>query len=369
MRLLLVLSLLAIALSPARADEPGGFVVPTEMCVDFFIVPITLAPRDGAPEDAEGRTLRLLFDTGASTSSIDPDAIERVTGRRVEPGARLTIHESAAGPVTWHRLRARVHELDHIGHALNRPFDGILGYDAFDEVLVTLDYPNREMRVAVGELPRPDGREVFRYRGKDRPFLRIEVGGRTRDILIDSGSSGELTLNPTRAIRWAVAPVQISAAMRFDRLEMRETGRIDDTVTIGPVVFDDPITDLTDGTELIGTKLLRTMSLTFDQQNRRVRIVSDAAAPVRLEPVRNIGASYFPREAGLEVVHLLAGGPAERAGLRVGDMVYAVDGAPLVDLGCLFERMRDPVADRAVFSVLRDGVAIDLDIPIETLVP
>ncbi|MFG0274472.1 MAG: PDZ domain-containing protein [Phycisphaerales bacterium] len=369
MRLLLILSLLAISVSSARAEEGREHVVPTEMCVDFFIVPITLAPRDGAPEDAEGRTLRLLFDTGASTSSIDPDAIERVTGRRFKPGTRLTIHEAAAGPVTWNRLAARVNELDHIGHALNRPFDGILGYDAFDDVLVTLDYPKREMRVAVGELPPPDGREVFRYRGDGRPFIRANIGDRQRDILIDSGSSGELTLKPTRSLRWDVEPKPISAAMRFDRLEMRETGRIDATVRIGPVVFDDPITDLTDGTQLVGTKLLRTMTLTFDQENRRVRMTTGVQAPVRMEPVRSLGASYHPRAAALEIVHMLDRGPAERAGLRVGDMIYAVDGVPLADLGCLFERMRNPHAERMTLAVLRAGESLDVEVALETLVP
>jgi len=365
-----VVCLIAIAFTPlAGAEEPRGAVVPTETCIDYFFVPITLAPRDGAPEDAEARTLRLLYDTGASTTYIDPDALERVSGRRIESGDRVTIRNVEAGPVTWTRLPARIGELDHLGHALNRAFDGILAYGAFEDVLVTLDYPNREMRVREGSLPAPDGREVFRYRGKNRPFLRIDAGGRRRNVLIDSGSSGVLSLKETRGMRWAAEPLPISASMRFDRLEMREMGRLDDEVTIGPVTFDDPVTSLTDGTQLIGARLLRTMSLTFDQKNRRVRMVSTTPGPIRLEPVRDIGAAFFPRPHGLEVVGLLEDGPADRAGLTVGDVVLTLDGAPMADLGCLRERMRDPVADSWTLGVVRGDESMEFDVAIETLVP
>lgn len=367
---LVAVCLLALVPAPlVVAEETSDVVVPTEMCVDYFFVPMTLAPREGAPEDAEARTLRLLYDTGASTTYIDPDALERVSGRRIKVGTTVNIHEVTAGPVTWRRLPAKLDELDHLGDALNQPFDGILGFDAFEDVLVTLDYPNREMRVRTGELPAPDGREVFRYRGKQRPFLRIDAGGRTRDILIDSGSSGVLTLKETRGMKWVTEPLPISSSMRFDRLEMREMGRLDDEVTIGPVTFDDPVTSLTDGTQLIGAQLLRTMTLTFDQKNRRLRMVSTTPGPIRLDSVRDIGAAFFPRPHGLEIVRVLDDGPADRAGLAVGDVVLTLDGVPIADLGCLRERMRDPIEEFWTLGVVRGDESMEIGVDIATLVP
>jgi len=346
-------------------------MLPTEMCGDYFFVPITLAAREGAPADAESRTLHLLFDTGASSTSIDPDALERVSGRRIEPGARVTIHHLGAGPVTWSRLRARLRELDHLADALNHPFDGILGYDAFEDVLVTLDYPAQEMRVALGELPAPDGRRIFRYHEdrSDRPFLDLRIGGKTRRMLIDSGASGAFNLEPSDEAIWAAPPIPLSASMRINRLVLNRMGRLEESVAIGPLVFEDPVATLTNDTELFGTKVMRHMSWTFDQRARRVRIEPAASSPIRMSPIRDIGAAYHPRAAGLEVIHLLPDGPAQRAGIEKGDVLVALDGTPISDLGCMRKAMRDPVADAWTLGVLRDGRPLEVRVEIGTLLP
>lgn len=357
--------------APAAGGSQDGALLPTKMCGDYFFVPITLAARDGAPADAESRTLRLLFDTGASSTSIDPDALERVSGRRINAGRRVTIHRLGAGPVTWSRLRARVREMDHLGHALNRPFDGILGFDAFEDVLVTLDYPAQEMRVALGELPAPDGRRIFRYHedSSDRPFLDLRIGGKTRRMLIDSGASGAFNLEPSDEALWAAPPIPLSASMRINRLVLNRSGRLGESVAIGPVVFEKPIARLTDDTELFGAKVMRHMSWTFDQRARRVRIEPAASSPIHMPPIRNIGAAYHPRAAGLEVVHLMPQGPAQRAGIEKGDLIIALDGTPLADLGCMREAMRDPAADAWTLGVLRDGRTLEVRVEIDTLLP
>ena len=58
-------------------------------------------------------------------------------------------------------LRAPVLRLHTLSLAVGRDVDGILGFSAFDDVLLTLDYPAEEIRVSGGRLPRPDGREIF----------------------------------------------------------------------------------------------------------------------------------------------------------------------------------------------------------------
>ena len=95
-------------------NSANTIIVPTEMCRGYFLIPLTLAPREGYAED---RTLWLLHDTGAGATYIDPDSIERVTGRRFRVGQRANIRNATAGIVSYDPIRIRIQELDHLSHA------------------------------------------------------------------------------------------------------------------------------------------------------------------------------------------------------------------------------------------------------------
>ena len=60
----------------ARAEDK---VIPSETCRGLWLVPVSFG-------DEPEKTLTLVLDTGASHTSVDPDAYQRVTGRRVRAG-------------------------------------------------------------------------------------------------------------------------------------------------------------------------------------------------------------------------------------------------------------------------------------------
>jgi S1-C subfamily serine protease len=69
---------------------------------------------------------------------------------------------------------------------------------------------------------------------------------------------------------------------------------------------------------------------------------------------------------GVELTDLHAGGPAERAGLRVGDVVEEIDGTPVHTLGGLLAEVeRRSVGDTVELRVLRDGATVDLAVRLE----
>lgn len=62
------------------------------------------------------------------------------------------------------------------------------------------------------------------------------------------------------------------------------------------------------------------------------------------------------RTAGVEVVEVVSGSPAERAGLRPEDLIVAVDGAPVADVGDLQRLMgADRIGREVTLELVRDG--------------
>ena len=71
----------------------------------------------------------------------------------------------------------------------------------------------------------------------------------------------------------------------------------------------------------------------------------------------------YSEERGLRVVEVPRGGPAARAGLRVGDRILRIDGASVreMDLDAVLEHLRGPVGSHVVLAVERDGEVLELE--------
>jgi serine protease Do len=68
---------------------------------------------------------------------------------------------------------------------------------------------------------------------------------------------------------------------------------------------------------------------------------------------------------GVFVTSVTPGGPADKAGLKAGDIITAFNGKPLKDGEELVSLVSDsPVGSQATFSVLRDGRSLDLKLDI-----
>jgi len=97
---------------------------------------------------------------------------------------------------------------------------------------------------------------------------------------------------------------------------------------------------------------------------RRVSLDLDrlAVREIDADTMRQIGLPGAFREPVMGEVR--AGGPAAAAGLRAGDRIERIDGAPIGDAQPVFERIRAAVRDGAGvpmnWRVQRDGQAIDL---------
>ena len=88
------------------------------------------------------------------------------------------------------------------------------------------------------------------------------------------------------------------------------------------------------------------------------------STPAQLTPVQ---AERFGQHGALRVIEVVENSPAALSGLRAGDMVLAVDGAPLGDAQSLQKRLfADAIGQRMEVTVLRNGALVDaVALPIE----
>ncbi|MFG1814159.1 S1C family serine protease [Kribbella sp. NPDC049174] len=78
-------------------------------------------------------------------------------------------------------------------------------------------------------------------------------------------------------------------------------------------------------------------------------------------PLRPQLAERFEQRTALRVVEVIAGSPAAQAGLRQGDLVLAVDGAPLRDAQSLQRLLfEDAISRRTEITAIRNGALVDV---------
>jgi serine protease Do len=74
-------------------------------------------------------------------------------------------------------------------------------------------------------------------------------------------------------------------------------------------------------------------------------------------------ASQVGRDAGIEVVEVVDGSPAARAGLRPEDLIVAVDGEPMADVGDLQRLMvAERIGQGVQVDLVRDGSLLKVDL-------
>jgi hypothetical protein len=356
---------------PQPASAEFDKQIPAILVRDYFIVPIALDGR-------EDRVLWMLYDTGASITLVDGESLQAVSDWKPSQGTSVNLVSASCGPAKISNLSARVRDLDHISNALGYPIDGILGYSTFTGTLLTLDYPAGEMRVRKGALPKPDGRTIFPITRKERrrPFIEFELGGRNEEVLIDSGSGSGFVLEDRRGREFLGTPVALSMMMGINGPRAEKSGRLAGDAQLFGRRFVAPAVRLTEGTELLGTQVLRHFALTFDIENRRVQVAGaldeqgQPLAPIAPSSLWTSGVLKSATAAGHQVRGLLPDSPGTQAGLQKGDLIVEVNGVPHA------ERGGEPIiafrdGERRWLSMVieREGVRIPLELERAEYIP
>ena len=249
---------------------------------------------------------------------------------------------------------------------------GVVGYELFRRFPVKLDF---ERSRATFYDP-----ATFRYAGAGvklpiafhgtRPHVRGRVDGVDGAFLVDTGSRGSLTLTlPFVAAndlvaRYGAKVEVISGAGPGGHV--RALLARAKTLELGTIVIADPVTSLSlhqggavAGADLaghLGHGILRRFNITFDY----------AASALHLEKNANFGRPDVHDRAGVwieragrgfEVVDVVAGGPADAAGVKAGDVIVAVDGQAAAAMPLAAARARMKGAAGRKLRLTLDGGA------------
>jgi predicted aspartyl protease len=270
---------------------------------------------------AQGRPLRWLIDSGATHNLVGAG----VPAAAVAGAARVPLNTAAGridgvpvelaalqvGGVDVPELPALQLDLAPLLGPLAREFDGVLGLPFLDRRTVHLDLQNDRLDLDA----RAPGAGAAVQRMQRLPVIEVQVQGRPHLLMLDTGAAGGIV----RLARWFGAPGLALAP---------------EVVVAGTLRRQVPVADLP-GTALgralpagvagsVGLATLDGCRLTLDLAGDRLAVHGCAADTLP----GGFGFAWQVQDGALRIVQVLAGSPAQAAGLEAGDRVHSIDGRP-----------------------------------------
>lgn len=270
-------------------------------------------------------------------------------------------------------------DLEPIARLVGRPFDAILGVGVFAHFAVDLDLPNARMGLsaadALDELAPPSDSVALRLVG-----ATLQVQGRIEELEpawldVDLGSTANVSLYPAfvrehdllaarepRSTSWGGG---VGGGRECDLAAL-------DVLHLGPFELSDvPASFLRDVpasmTETgaagnLGSGALGRFRCVFDLAHGRLFLAPGPDLDAPFERDRS-GLTLQLSAGALEILHVAPGSAAARAGLRVGERIVAVDGAPVDarDDAQSTAWTRGPASKRVVLA-LADGREVALEL-------
>ncbi|MFL5563344.1 MAG: aspartyl protease family protein [Gemmatimonadaceae bacterium] len=378
-------SLLAVlACAPSQARPQQTF--PFEFEDARLFVPVKLA---------DSATRWMILDTGASPTILDAN-VAAALGLTVTPAGSTT----GAGTNSLRVGRARsvslrvggvplgptdvsVSEIDSLlAPSQGRHAPGIIGSRFFLEHVVEIDFARSVVEVHDPATYRYDGRGIALPMTLNNGVPLIAGRMTAPDgtvipmrLLVDLGAKSTLLVSehfiaeqalmprfPNRVVSPLGAGVGGTTRYAFTRLPELALGSggdalVTDSIVAGLSVGGTLRTDWYDG--LLGADFLQRYRVIFDYSRKRV--ILEPRTPV-VPPAAYDMSGMFLLASGSDlrtfvVRELVQGGPAEAAGIAVGDTLVALDGQPAtaVTLGSLRQRLKAGDGREVRIEVARGG--------------
>ncbi|MCA9254196.1 MAG: aspartyl protease family protein [Phycisphaerales bacterium] len=230
-----------------------------------------------------------ILDTGASQVSVSPrvaalfpGSISGTTTVTTDPtldgtnAPLIHIDRLSFGSISFEDFVAFVFDVDPTFTSTEITFtvDGVIALPLFQQVALTLNYPESKVRVQTGVLPEVDGCSVLPLYRSSTGLVEVPatINSRSQNLLIDSGSTTMLNVPASFSDLPFIEPP------RMDRI-ITITGTVDvlvgcvpsGTASLGCVQFADPCLVVGGELALIGGEAMLPYVVTIDQTSGRIR--------------------------------------------------------------------------------------------------
>lgn len=284
-----------------------------------------------------------LVDTGAATTVVIPAVaalfpeninlsevrIFDSTSDAIPSKSALQIDSLRLADLELNDFDAVTIDLSNLSQSFGTEVHGILGFPAFANLLLTIDYNENMLRVS-DQLLDPNSPDAVSMTIIDgHPFVDVRIGETVVSTMLDTGHGGSYSLPlDTPGITYSAQPMPWFSSMDLSGPSPRQIGRLAGDVELGPVLWETPIITV-DGpdTANIGSGLMSLFVVSFDQRSGLVELASDGEQRIlQSAPISTFGIQISDNGTERIVSEVLAGSPAEAAGIEAGDALVSVDG-------------------------------------------
>lgn len=341
---------------------------------------------------------RLMCDTGGA-NIVTPELAKelglasegvfegRGVGEKSEDVGVTKVNKVEIGDATIANQVFMVFALGPFGAVEGVPQLGLVGYEVLKRFVAKVDY---EKRLLTLSLP-----STFEYHGTGTvvpftfnehiPQVQGSLDGIAGKFDIDTGARDSVSILAPFAEQHGLKEhygATVAAVTGWGvggpargLVTRAKTLRLGTLEVAGPVVdlsqqkkgaFIDPYV-----AGNVGGGVLKRFNVTFDYGRQRL-IFEPNANNARPDTYDRAGMWINRGSDGFEVVDVVAGGPAEAAGLKVGDRITAIGGMPAgqLSLPVVRERFRtEPVGTTIKLAVRRNGRPRNLKLVLRDLVP
>jgi hypothetical protein len=272
-----------------------------------------------------------------------------------------------------------VFDLDALLPADGTRMQGMVGYETFRRFVTRIDYGAKTVTLIDPKTfdPKDAGTPIHIAFNGNAVIVAGSYDGIPGRFQIDTGARSALTLDaPFVAANhigehagktveavdgWGVGGASRARMMRGGELKISNL-----VADAHPVVgvgtdkkgaFADPTISGN-----IGGGILKRFVVTFDYANNVMYLKPVTGAVADLDTYDRAGAWFNIDSDGFKVIDVTKGGPADSAGLKIGDIIVAVDGKPAsgIVLTALRERLRDAAPGTVVIFALKSGKSLNV---------
>lgn len=390
-------------------DIPAGSFAPPKQDLNDFTfldgghsatVPIQIINNHVyLPVSINGHELHFMLDTGgrnlltpeaaakAGVKSVGTFAGGGVGNKVVNQGLAKVAVMTVGGKISFRNQSFIVEPLPQFDEIEGTKFDGLIGYEVLKRLVTCIDYAGQTVTFTQrSDFSAADvGQAIpFTFFGTT-PMVSATLDGVPGQFEVDTGSRAGLTLwtpfvkahhlieryhaSPTTTIGWGVGGKAVGRVARGGELQLGNIRIMHPVLTMQDLAGSPNSVNGNAGN--IGGAILRRFTVTFDYGHHLMYLVPNKDFPKPFDYDRS-GMWINQEQGGFVVEALLAGGPAATAGLRVGDVIVAIDGTPAnqTTLSDWRQALRQENPGTQIqLQVRRDGALKSVDLVLHDLLP